>query len=164
VDSSVNTSPGTWALGEITFTGSDEGRQSDNGTFFSIVNSSNTPNNEYSGSSISITLTNQGSGDYTVVESGSEVGAAILLSPGTKVASVQIRAGIGAGNPLDFNEWSSASGLLRVIQGTDGFYTVSTAEEVNGPLVLTRTLSGGDGIIGSPENFVVTLTNVDGRP
>jgi len=151
-------------LGEIFFAGNGSGSQSNNGSSFSISTQSDTPNGEYSGSLISISAANEGPGDYILVENGIDVSVVILNSPGTKVAAVQIRAGLDFTNPLAATEWSSASGFVRITQDSDGFYSISTVEDDLDPVIFTRTLNIGEGVAGSPDNFVVTITDFNGRP
>lgn len=111
-----------------------------------------TENDEYSGSQLTLQLSQGGTGDYTVVDN-------INLDPGgSRVAFVAVSVGTEV-EELARSRYASSTGLISVRVDADGVYHASTIE----PLTLTRDFDEGSGVPNSPDQISFTMSNIFGQ-
>ena len=153
--------PGGWSINEFIYFNENiiSAQSSTAGVLISTAadNGFGVTNSAFSGSSIAFSVTDLGSGTYTVVGSIEEVFQATSNSPGSQVAHIRVQAGLAPPSmELASTAWDSVSGIVEVIVDGDGFYRFSTIE----PLTFTREFDQGSGIPGAPDQVTVVINDV----
>lgn len=149
--------PATWSLGPATYVVPGANSTSQINIAGRVIvsastNDEDTGNAEYSGSQLTLQLSQGGTGDYTVVDN-------INLDPGgSRVAFVSVRAGTEV-DGLARSSYVSTTGLISIQVDADGGYHASTIE----PLTLTRDSDIGTGVPNSPDQISFTMRNIFGQ-
>lgn len=149
--------PATWSLGPATYVVPGANSTSQINIAGRVIVSvstddQDTGNAEYSGSQLTLQLSQGGTGDYTVVDN-------INLDPGgSRVAFVSVRAGTEV-DGLARSSYVSTTGLISIQVDADGGYHASTIE----PLTLTRDSDIGTGVPNSPDQISFTMSNIFGQ-
>ncbi|MEE9413213.1 MAG: hypothetical protein V3V22_09210 [Methylococcales bacterium] len=153
----------TWSLEGNTFTGgiaqagSLSPQQDDRFDVFVIATTGLAVlNGAYSGSSLSITHSNNGSGVYTVVDSN-DFAAALANSALESFITIRVDVGTIMTNPIAASSYEAQTGgAVTVTLDTNGLYHFTASD----PLVMTKSLDLGTGVPGSPDQASLTITNL----
>jgi len=136
--------PRTWSVGPATYIlhGADSGLQQNIAGRVIVLVSTDDQD------SLTLQLSQRGTGDYTVVDNIN------LDGGGSRVAFVNVIAGTEV-EGLARSRWVSSTGLISVRVDASGGYHATTIE----PLTLTRDFDEGTGVPDSPDQIRFTMSN-----